>query len=92
MTLEQIKQQEIEKIKLEIDRTEDALIYWMHELLQDSIAEVGDRHIKLTDKQLQKITERLIGNLTFDLDVFDHLSSHVKELETLYKDLAYLKH
>ena len=92
MTLEQIKQQEIEKIKLEIDRTEDALIYWMHGLLQDSIAEVGDRHIKLTDKQLQKITERLIGNLTFDLDVFDHLSSQVKELETLYKDLAYLKH
>lgn len=92
MTLEQIKLQELERIKLEIDRTEDNLIYWMHELLKDSIAEVEDSHINLTEEQLKKITEKLTGNLVSDIDdsFFEHLSRQVKKLKTLHEDFDYL--
>ena len=92
MTLEQIKQQELERIKLEIDRTEGNLVYWMHELLKDSISEAEDRHINLTEQQLQKITEKLTGNLILDDDdsFFEHLSRQIKKLKTLHKDFDYL--
>ena len=92
MTLEQVKKLELERIKLEIDRTEDNLIYWMHEILQDSIAEVEDSRINLTERQSKKITEKLIGNLISDIDdsMFEHLSRQVKKLKILHKDLDYL--
>ena len=92
MTLEQIKKQELERIKLEIDRTEDNLIYWMHEILKDSIAEVEDNRINLTEWQSKKITEKLIGNLISDIDdsMFDLLDRQVQKLKTLHKDLNYL--
>ena len=92
MTLEEVKKLELERIKLEIDRTEDNLIYWMHEILQDSIAEVEDSRINLTEWQSKKITEKLIGNLISDIDdsVFEHLSRQVKKLKILHKDLDYL--
>ena len=95
MTLEQLKLQELEKIQLEIDRTEDNLVYWMHEIIKDSIAEVEDSHINLTDEQLKKITEKLTGNLIFDVDdddggSFEYLSGQVKKLRTLHKDFDYL--
>ena len=92
MTLEQIKLQELERIQLEIDRTEDNLVYWMNEIIKDSIEEVEDSHINLTEGQLKKITEKLIGNLIFgdDSSPFDYLSGQVKKLETLHKDFDYL--
>ena len=92
MTLEQIKKQELERIKLEIDGTEDNLIYWMHEIIKDSIAEVEDNRINLTEWQSKKITEKLIGNLISDIDdsMFDLLDRQVQKLKTLHKDLNYL--
>ena len=92
MTLEQVKKLELERIKLEIDRTEDNLIYWMHEIFKDSIAEVEDSRINLTEWQSKKITEKLIGNLISDIDdsMFEHLSRQVKKLKILHKDLDYL--
>ena len=92
MTLEQIKLQELERIKLEIDRTEDNLVYWMHEIIKDSIAELEDRHINLSEQQLQKITEKLIGNLIINDDdsPFEHLNRQVKKLKILHKDFDYL--
>ena len=92
MTLEQIKLQELERIQKEIDRTEDNLVYWMHEIVKDSIAELEDNQINLTEGQLKKFTEKLIGNLIFgdDSSPFDYLHGQVKKLETLHKDFNYL--
>ena len=89
MTLEQIKIQELERIQSEIDRTEDNLAYWMHEIIKDSIAELEDNRINLTDEQLKKISKKLTGNLIFggDSSFFEHLSRQVKKLKTLHKDL-----
>ena len=97
MTIEQVKKMELARIKLEIDRTEDNLIYWMHEILKDSIAEVEDSwdsRINITEWQLTKITEKLIGNLISDIDdgMFGHLSRQAKKLKTLHKDFDYLNH
>lgn len=98
MTLEQIKLQELERLQSEIDKTEDNLVHWMHELLKDSIAEVNDSiaevkdSLSLTEWQLKKISQKLAGNLIFDIDdgPFEHLSRQVKKLKTLYKDFDYL--
>lgn len=97
MTLEQIKLQELARIKLETDRTEGNLIYWMHEIIKDSIDEIEDIediHINLTEGQLKKITEKLISNLicSNDSSPFEHLSRQVKKLKTLHKDFDYLSH
>ena len=94
MNLEQIKQQELERIKLEIARTEDNIIYWMQEIFKDSIAEVEDSRINLTEEQLKKITEKLTGNLISDSDdsFFEHLSRQIKKLKILHKDFNYLSH